>query len=120
MTVEGIWGFLSGPAGAPDEVKESGVIMLETGCVFGGDAMTALKGRYEAGGGSIRAEVNSWTWNARATTNDVNVLGLRTGISRGVVLQGEFANDEIIGCVSSAVDPSIQVPCVMRKLSELP
>lgn len=58
MGVEGLWTVEFGHAGAANVPVNAGIVVLETGRVFGGDTWFAYTGRYDVNGEGITGTLN--------------------------------------------------------------
>src|SRR5215207_8497927 len=61
MNIEGMWAAYFGDVGG--EQLNSGVVVLETERLFGGDSMIAYLGSYTASGASVTATFDTWAYN---------------------------------------------------------
>jgi hypothetical protein len=118
MSIEGMWGFISGSVNAPDDMQDGGIVVLETNRVFGGDSAMAYVGRYEIDGENIRAEVKTWCWNPQYQGETVFGAGLKQ--ENHVVLTGKINGDIIEGEIESVLAPGLRLKAGMRKFAELP
>lgn len=119
--VEGMWALLSGSNDAPDELVNGGIVVLETGRVFGGDSAMAYIGSYEVTSGLLRADVRSWMWNPAYVDNGTeNVFGMSGKIDYQAVFEGTREGDVIRGHLFAAVDPATKIPAALHKITDLP
>lgn len=121
MSIEGMWGYLSGTNDEPNELHSGGILILETGKIFGGDSMMAYKGHYEADGERVTGDVDVWRWNHAQADEVENVFGMRGHqINHKVRLNGQRVGDLIVGSIETDALPGIQLRFQMLKFSELP
>lgn len=122
MSVEGMWAFLSGSAGAPEDLRDGGIVVLETGRVFGGDSAMAYVGTYEVAGSRITARVRSWTWNKHyAESGMENVFGMTGSVDYHAVLEGERDGDDLVqGAIYPEGNPEFRLGAVLKKIADLP
>lgn len=59
MSVEALYAVRFGHAGAPNLPLNGGVVVLETGRVFGGDTWFAYTGHYEVAGGTVTGNIHA-------------------------------------------------------------
>ena len=120
MSIEGMWGLLTGQYDNPVSMDAGGVVTLETGRVFGGDGAMAYIGTYQVNGKQVTADATSWTWNPAYLKNP-NVFGV-TGEERiSIGVEGTWvADNRIEGFVFMKNNPSVRLPAVMQKFAELP
>ncbi len=120
-SVEGMWAFLSGTLEAPDDMRDGGIVVLETGRVFGGDSAMAYVGHFEVNGAKLTANIRSWTWNKVLAESGVeNVFGMTGQIDYKVVFEGERHGDEIRGVLFPADAQEHKVLGVLKKITDLP
>lgn len=119
--IEGMWAFVSGSAAAPDDMRDGGIVVLETGRVFGGDSAMAYVGNYELKNGLIEARVRSWTWNSHhVEAGAENVFGMKGAIDFIVILEGKLDGDVILGSVYPEGVPEMKVSAFLKKITDLP
>lgn len=120
MSVEGMWVLLSNAVPELEELNVTdggGILVLETGRIFGGDSVMAHTGEYTVEGARITAKVRSWNWN---NVRGQNVFGLTTPIDHNVNFSGEIHNSQIFGEMSSDQAPGHRLKVYLRKIAELP
>lgn len=88
MSVEGMWKFQSGSLAEPETLRWGGIVVLETGRVFGGDSVLAYLGSYEVDRGNVSARVRSWTWNLDVGEEVENVFGMTGTIDYVALMEG--------------------------------
>ncbi len=118
-SVEGMWQFQSASVDEPDVYRWGGIVILETGRVFGGDSVMAYKGTYFVDRDSVTAELRSWSWN-HDVGDAMNVFGMPTPIAYDVVMQGKREDDAIFGMISPKGAPDFELKIRMEKISDLP
>ena len=119
MSVEGMWAMVAGEA-AEGEVRSGGVIVLETGRVFGGDSVVAYVGTYSVEGSQMTAQVERWKYNASIDGIDVfgdDLDNMPNATFRGT--RGEVDGATVIsGSIWRDTDPSLHVPVFMKKMRD--
>ena len=121
MSIEGMWAFVTGSNENPGDMRDGGIVVLETGRVFGGDSAMAYVGQFELSGTSFQAKVNSWMWNTlHIEAGTENVFGMSGDINIKVVVEGEFKDDQIRGYVWPEDHPGMRVAAMMKKITDLP
>ncbi|PNU03126.1 GrlR family regulatory protein [Novosphingobium guangzhouense] len=121
MTVEAMWKFQSGSVGSEDTPVWGGIVVLESGRVFGGDSLMAYLGTYEVDRGKITAHVRSWAWNTDVPAEEFeNVFGMTSDIDHNVVLEGEISGNEIHGVLRSDKMEGVELKSRMIKIADLP
>ena len=118
-SVEGMWKFQSAHANEPDVLRWGGIVVLETGRVFGGDSVMAYLGTYEVDRDTISARVRSWTWNFDVG-EAINVFGMGGAIDYIALLEGKRDGDVISGFIAPEDRPDFQLACRMEKIADLP
>lgn len=119
MSVEGMWKFQSGSVGEPGLLRWGGIVVLESGRVFGGDSVMAYLGNYTVDRGRIEADVRSWTWNFDVGEVE-NVFGMTGAIDYIVKLTGDHDGRTIIGTLHPEAAPDFRLSCRMEKIADLP
>lgn len=121
MSVEGMWKFQSGSLDAPTDIRWGGIVVLETGRVFGGDSAMAYLGNYETDRGKIAAQVRSWVWNTDLPEEELaNVFGMTGEIDYEVVIEGTLEGQEIKGFLWPKGADNLRLPARMVKIADLP
>ncbi|CDO34014.1 hypothetical protein [Novosphingobium sp. KN65.2] len=121
MSVEGMWKFQSGSVGAENELIWGGIVVLESGRVFGGDSAMAYLGTYEVDRGKILARVRSWVWNTDLPGEELeNVFRMQGDVEHVAVLEGDVGEGEINGILKSESMPGVELGARMVKIAELP
>lgn len=118
-SVEGMWALLSGSVNAPDDMRDGGIVVLETGRVFGGDSAMAYLGTYEFTDGTLNADVRSWKWNMHHS-DTANVFGMTGHINHQVVFEGIRDGDRLKGFIAPADAPESRLRAVLVKITDLP
>jgi len=114
-----MWKFQSGSAAEPTTLRWGGIVVLESGRVFGGDSVMAYHGTYEIDRDDISARVRSWTWNLDVGEVE-NVLGMTGPIDYVAVLRGTREGDVISGYITPEAQAEFKLGCRMEKISHLP
>ncbi|WP_294124086.1 GrlR family regulatory protein [Sphingomonas sp.] len=119
MSIEGMWAAYFGDF-AGQQVN-SGIAVLETGRIFGGDSMMAYLGQYEVNDGVISGEIKIWSFNPHLEV--VTAFG-KIGTPEGSVvgLQGNInaAKDQIDGHLWEKANTALKIPTQLKKVAELP
>ena len=120
MSVEGMWSFAS--ASKDDGgIDSGGVIVLETGRVFGGDSATAYTGSYTVDRGHFRAEVRAWNWNTSFNhTGETNVWGQPYPVDIMVIFEGDLVSADQIAGTITPVAGGASLDAKLIKICELP
>jgi len=119
MSVEGMWAVYFGDFGG--QQVNSGVAVMETGRVFGGDSMMAYLGSYQVNGGKLTGEIKVWAFNPhQVVTTAFGKLGTPEGSM--VRLEGDFdgSGNEITGLLWETDSPQLKIPAKLVKVAELP
>lgn len=119
MSVEGMWKFQSSSIAEPKTLRWGGIVVMESGRIFGGDSVMAYLGHYEVDRGAITANVRSWTWNFDVGES-TNVFGMGGAIDYQVVLEGKVNGGVIEGDLWPKEMPGMRLKCRMEKIAELP
>ncbi|WP_155263724.1 hypothetical protein [Sphingomonas segetis] len=122
MSVEGMWAVYFGDVHG-NEGANSGIVVLETERLFGGDSFIAYLGTYEAGGGAVSADFKTWAYNPTIVVQTAfGDVGPEPTMCR---LEG--AHDPnggqmgtITGQVWRVAHPEVKLPVHMMKVAELP
>jgi len=121
MSVEGMWKFQSGDYGNRQQPRWGGIVVLESGRVFGGDSVMAYVGTYAIDRGQIVADVRSWTWNRDIPEDEMsNVFGMTGPIDYQVRLTGKVEGGAIVGELWPVEAPDFKLAARMEKIAELP
>lgn len=118
-SVEGMWSFQSGSYDDPAKVIFGGIVILESGRVFGGDLVQAYLGSYAVDRTVMRADIRSWTWNTEAADGET-VFGIPVPNDYNVVLEGAISEGLIKGVLYPVDAPDLRLAAIMKKISELP
>lgn len=121
MSAEGMWAIYFGDV--DNQQVNSGVMVLETGRIFGGDSFMAYKGAYEAGNGAIKGSAEVWAYNP--TLEVVSAFGEVGPAPSTVFLEGSMGKDGdgthvINGQVWQRQNPDMKLPARLVKISDLP
>jgi hypothetical protein len=120
-SVEGMWKFQSGDLGDREKPRWGGIVVMESGKVFGGDSVMAYLGTYEVDRGKITADVRSWNWNTDLPADEViNVFGMEGPIDYQVRLEGDVTEGAINGAIWPVEQPDFKLRARMEKIAELP
>ncbi|WP_374648717.1 hypothetical protein [Rhizorhabdus sp.] len=119
MSVEGMWMFRSASVENPNLLLDGGIIVLETGRVFGGDSSIAYRGSYDVSGGQLLAEVRTWTWNEALGV--ANVWGMTGKIDQVVMFEGQpdTNRDVIAGYIYPKGMPGERLAALLQKICNL-
>ena len=116
-----MWKFQSGDYDNREKPRWGGIVVLESGKVFGGDSVMAYLGTYEVDRGRIVADVRSWNWNTDVLDDEMtNVFGMEGLIDYQVRLEGEVGNGVIDGAIWPVEQPDFRLRARMEKIAELP
>ncbi len=119
MNVEGMWAAYFGDADGAQ--INSGIAVLETERIFGGDSLMAYHGHYSMGGGVLKGELRIWANNPHI---EVQTAFGNTGTPEGSIVQLEglvdLAAGEITGQLWEKANPDLKIPAYLRKVAELP
>lgn len=119
MSVEGMWKFQSGSLGEPDTLRWGGIVVLESGRVFGGDSVMAYLGTYDVDRETVSARVRSWTWNLDVGEVE-NVFGMTGPIDYIALMRGKREGDVIAGYIAPEETPDLRLAIRMEKIADLP
>jgi len=113
MSIEGLW---TASMSAPGEFG-GGVIVFETGRVFGGDSSMYYTGSYQAGGGKVTVQVRV------RKHHDITGISPFAGIDDALFeIKATIESDTKMKYVATVVKPKTgkQVSGELNKLDELP
>lgn len=112
MSVEGLWAFGTGQIGEPDNLVNSGRMVLEADKVLGGIWAVAHIGSYEESAGGITGQVSEI----------FNVFGLSgDAVDQMVGFSATLYDDKRMnGWIWPLANPEIRLRLAMLKLSGLP
>lgn len=118
MSVEALWWFET-----PDmqgEDRPTGVVVLETGRVFGGDSALAMTGHYEVNGNRVTGEARSFQYRPDVIAR--NVFGMETPIDYrfGFDLTLSDDNQRMAGEIWLVEDPEVRLPTNLTRMADLP
>ena len=117
-SIEGMWLLQSASNADPKAINDgNGVIVLETGRVFGGDSAMAYTGSYELADRQLTARVRAWTHN---DIPGENVFGMSTPIDHIVIFRGARDDDTILGEIWSEQMPDQRLAARLTKITDLP
>ncbi len=118
---EGMWKFQSGSVDEPDTPVWGGIIVLESGRLFGGDSVMAYLGTYNVDRGEITAQARVWDWNTEAVIGETeNVFGMRSPVDYRVQLLGQLREGMVEGYIWPDDQPHMRLRARMEKIAELP
>src|SRR4051794_24899225 len=121
MSIEGMWAVYFGDVDGGQ--VNSGIVVLETERIFGGDSFIAYLGTYQIGGAEVSANFDTWAYNH---TMVVQTAFGDIGPDRTPCrLEGTHQpNDGQMGTVSGQVwkvaQPELKLPVHMVKVAALP
>lgn len=120
MTSEGMWA-LSSAAVQANHVG-FGIIVLESGRVFGGDGGYYFLGEYAHiyGEFSGRIRVRNYVDFELIGQQQENVFGMKGVVDYVVLVKGQLADGEFVGSMQIENGSDTQLPFLMRKISDLP
>ena len=121
MSVEGMWAIYFGDV--DQQQVNSGVLVLETERIFGGDSLMAYKGTYGVANGTIEASALIWAYNP--TIDVVSAFGEVSPSPSTVSLQGQIGSDNngspmISAQIWQEQNPTVKLPARLVKISDLP
>lgn len=118
-SVEALWAAYFGDANSPilqPGISNAGVVVLETGRVFGGDVQFYYLGEYTVTGDTIRAKITCQYFNGPGYT----AFGPVTKGSFDVEMEGTRSGDQITGMMWSPDNPQAKLPILLKHLAPLP
>ena len=117
--VEGLWSveFTRADGGAEDDDQGSGVVVLETQRVLGGDYGYTYIGNYEVAGGMMTVDVQITPFINEAASV---FAGVEPGDPYDLQLSGHATDNEIQLAGHLKNDPSQQISINLIKRAELP
>jgi hypothetical protein len=118
MSVEGMWVFRVAELAAPTVPRFGGIVVLETGRVFGGDSMMAYIGEYNLNHGNITARVQARRWNPEGEVE--NVFGMSGDIDFVAILDGQLNGSRIDGHLAPEGAPDARVAAELVRIADLP
>jgi hypothetical protein len=121
MSLEGMWAAYFGDVGGGQ--VNSGIAVLETGRVFGGDSYIAYLGNYEIHGNAVTAAFRTWAYNPTIVVT--TAFGEVGPAPTDVRLEGEFDTNagqmgEITGQVWRTANPAVKLQARLVKIENLP
>lgn len=119
-SVEGMWAIympdvFDGSSGATN----SGVMVLETGRIFGGDSLIAYLGHYRVNAGIFTAEARTWSYNPGHYVV-VNVFGREGKLDTRTCFEGRMDGDAIVGEIWEVERPHLRLPARLVRIADLP
>ncbi len=115
MSVEALWTARFGDVSSPGTWENGGVVVLETGRIYGGDGGTYYIGTYEIDRGSFTGKFKSVTFDPRYRS----AFG-ELGPEVDVVAVGTMEGDVMKGTLSSPAAPGLKIGFDLTKREELP
>ncbi len=119
MSVEGMWAVYFNDASGKQ--INSGIAVLETGRIFGGDSMMAYLGNYVLSGSKIVGNLKIWAYNPHQfVTTAFGNMGTPQGDN--LTLEGIHDNvkGEMTGHLWVTKSPSLKISARLVKVAELP
>ena len=120
MSVEGMWAIYFGDV-AGGQVN-SGIIVLETERLFGGDSLMAYRGNYTVSNGHVQGTGQVWAYNP--TVQAITAFGQPNPEPQEVRLEGDLQPESdplvIEGLIWRTSAPGIQLPARLVKICDLP
>lgn len=121
MSVEGMWAVYFGDVVGGG--TNSGIAILETGRVFGGDSFIAYLGRFEVSGNRVTAKIMTWAYNNSTVVQ--TAFGRVGPAPTEVTLEGEFNRDNgkmgtILGWLWESANPGTKLTAKLVKIENLP
>lgn len=98
----------------------SGIVVLETNRVFGGDSFMAYRGHYEASGNRLTGSAHIWAYNP---TIEVQTAFGKIGTTEGETLRFDLERQEdgsYHGMLAEESNTAVQIPATFLKVAELP
>jgi hypothetical protein len=95
--------------------RNGGVVVLETGQVFGGDSGHYYLGKYEVRDNKITAEVKVVNYDPGITT-----VWMDTATEFTVLILGDVTREGVVGHMTRAEAPSVHLPVRMLLKELLP
>jgi hypothetical protein len=115
VNIEALWVARFGDATAPDTMRNGGVVVFETGRLFGGDSAYAYVGSYSISGGSVSGAFEIIRHNADPQFVDVWLTG---DAKVSLTFVGQIIDGNTISAVLSR--DGVTVGCDLHRLAELP
>ena len=113
--LEALWAAHFGDVAAPDHFN-GGVVVFETGRVFGGDSSFYYTGEYDTSGEAFSAQIKITHYSG----DDVTAFGLQVSRSRKIKIKGRRDGNKIIGEMWPVDFPLNRLPIRLVHLEDLP
>ena len=114
-SVEGFYKFEYGQDVRPDLIYLGGVVVLETGRIFGGDSSYYYRGSYKLDGEKFLAKVQ-----IRKHTdlfNTENIFGREFNVGVDLSVEGEREGENLVGILKG---PTGETTFTLERLDDLP
>lgn len=115
MSVEALWSARFGDIASPGTWQHGGVIVFETGRLFGGDSGTYYLGTYDINQGKVTADFEVVIFDPRYGT----IFG-ELGERSAVTATGTMKGDKIVGLLERLDVPSLKIAFDLTKQADLP
>ena len=120
-SIEGMWAFVCGSFAAPNDVIDRGILVLESGRVFGGDSAMAYQGSFAVKGEHFTAHVLSWTWNSTFAASGIpNAFGVTGQDRQRVLFEANRTGNRIDGHMYLRTNPGAKLSAALVKITDLP
>jgi hypothetical protein len=120
MSVEGMWAVYFGDV--DQQQVNSGIVVLETGRIFGGDSLIAYRGTYSVSNGHVQGSADTWAYNP--TLEAITAFGEVNPEPAEVILDGHLGEQDgsqvIEGVIWKINNPGVQLPTRFVKICDLP
>lgn len=114
MSIEAMWQVTFGAGITATGVEfGAGVVVLETGRLFGGDSWFYYIGTYNVVGEDVTCEISV----RRHTPGNASVLGKDNSI---LILRAKFNQEQMLLVGNDAENPAMQFQASIRRIAELP
>lgn len=125
MSVEGMWAIYFGDVAGGFPTPNSGVMVFETGKLFGGDSLTAYLGDFALNNGKVTAQARVWTYNPANMHEATTAFGQQGPSDNRVNFEGDYHNGDdgprrIRGQIWEEGKPAIKLPALLLPIADLP
>jgi hypothetical protein len=118
MSVEALWIARFGGAAAPQIIRghsNAGVVVLESGRLFGGDALYYYLGNYTTNGQTVSATAKIVHFNGPV----LNAFGTQQR-EYEIVVEGTLDRDTITATMHQTTNPGRRIPIIFERKANLP
>lgn len=121
MSIEGMWGAFFGDRAVPGQRPNRGVMIFESGKVFGGDSVVAYLGEYSVKDGRLHGSARVWSYD-KGDVGGMTAFGRPTPVDVRIIMEGAIDDQQGIaqGFIWESDNPAQRLPITLRRISDLP